>query len=372
MNNKLISVVSVLGFLSQSVSAEMKQIEDADLSAVTGQAGLTIDIEMGVEIGEFMYQDGGSIVMQGLRFGGMDHSADIGTSYNGSQTNHTDGADPSGNNLFNNARIYVDVASAGEQFNWAWGEWTGGLPATAAGTNFLCQECLYTANDGDLVIHGTVTNPFIVSRSYQAVDFGIELDEFAIKASTYYAGDDIVDRNGSSASSQSTTIMSNLRMEGYMGGFDWIIENNGNGYTDGIADSKIKINTFFEITDMEYDFNIVGVRYEGMKIHNHRGNLGYFNNEQEDQPSVFSTSQGFAQANSHIYAVRDNVLRVGRSANAGGSNNPAHYVDGIGIKSRFRGDMDIGHMSFGDTGASIGEQYFTDMDFKTTHVISAH
>ena len=47
---------------------------------------------------------------------------------------------PSGNNLFNNARLHVDVASAGEQFNWAWGERTGGLLATVVGTSFLCQE----------------------------------------------------------------------------------------------------------------------------------------------------------------------------------------------------------------------------------------
>jgi len=161
-------------------------------------------------------------------------------------------------------------------------------------------------------------------------------------------------------------------MEGYMGGFDWIIENKGSGYTNGIADSKIKINTFFEITEMEYDFNIVGVCYEGMKIHNHRGNLGYFNNGEQDQPSVFSTSQGFAQSSSHIYAVKDSVLRVGVAENANGSNNTAHYVDGIGFKSRFRADMDVGHMSFGDTGQSIGQQFYTDMDFKTNHIISAH
>ena len=371
MNKKIVNVISVLWLFSHSVYAEMKPIQDAALSDVTGQAGLTIDIEMGVEIGEFMYKDGGSVVMQGLRFGGMDHSAAVGTGYDATQTDHTDGVDPSGNNLFNNARVHVDVASAGEQFNWAWGEWTGGLPATVAGTNFLCQECVYTANDGDLIIHGSVTNPFIVSRSYQAVDFGIELDEFAIKDSSYVAGDDIVDLSGTATTAQSTTIMSNLKMEGYMGGFDWIIENKGSGYTNGIADSKIKINTFFEITDMEYDFNIVGVRYEGMKIHNHRGNLGYFNNEQQDH-SALSTSQGFAQSSSHIYAVRDSVLRIGKAENANGSNNPAHYVDGIGFQSRFRGDMDIGHLSFGDSGASIGEQYYTDMDFGTNRIIAAH
>ncbi len=371
MNKKLMSVVSVFWLFSQVALAELKQIEDADLSDVTGQAGLTIDIEMGIEIGEFMYKDEGSIVMQGLRFGGMDHSAGVGTAYDGSQTNHADGVDPSGNNLFNNARVTVDVASAGEEFNWAWGEWTGGF----TGSNFLCRDCSYVANDGDLIIHGTVTNPYLVSRSYQAVDFGIELDKFALKDSSYVAGDDIVDASGTSSTAQSTTIFSNMKMEGYMGGFDWIIENKGNGFTDGIADSKIKINTFFEITDMEYDFNIVGVRYEGIKIHNHRGNLSYFHHDQNDStrpPSTQATSQGFAQSNNHIYAVKDAVLRIDSAAGLNGGSNVADYVDGVAFQSRFRGDMDITHLSFGDTGMSIGEQYWTDMDFQTNRVLSAH
>jgi len=363
MNKKLISVVSVFWLFSQSAFAEMKQIDDSDLSEVTGQAGLTIDIEMGIEIGEFMYKDGGSIVMQGLRFGGMD-ALGVGTAYDADNTSDL--------NLFNNARVHVDVASAGEQFNWAWSEWTGGIPASNAGTNYLCRECVYSANDGDLIIHGSVTDIFEVSRSYQAVDFGIELDKFAIKDSSYVAGDDIVDNSGTSTTAQSTTILSNMKMEGYMGGFDWIIENNGNGFTNNIADSKIKINTFFEITDMEYDFNIVGIRYEDMKIHNHRGNLDYFNHEQNNTGSNAGTSEGFAQSNVHIYAVQDGVLRIGSAANVNGSVNPADYVDGIGLKTRFRGDMDIGHLSFGDTGRSIGEQYWTDMDFNTTMVLSAH
>jgi hypothetical protein len=162
-----------------------------------------------------------------------------------------------------------------------------------------------------------------VSRSYQAVDFCIKLDKFAIKESSCVAGGDIVNKSGTADTAQSTTIYSNMKMEGYICGFDWIIENNGNGYTNVIADSKIKLNTFFEIIDMEYDFNIVGVRYEGMRIHNHRGNLGYFNNDQENG-SALSTSKGFAPSSSHIYAVKNSVLNLKSVANVNGSDNSAH------------------------------------------------
>ena len=378
MNNviKNISAVSVLWLVSQSSIAELKQIDDAQMSNLTGQSGLTIDIEFGHEVGEFMYKDEGSIVMQGMRIGGMDYSSEVGTQYSAAADVAGDldysGAseDPfiglqGGNKLLNNARIEIDVADGVETFDWAWSYWSAPN----------CVDCQYIANDGDLIIHGSVTNPFIVSRSYQAVDFGIELDKFALKDSSYVAGDDIVDASGTSSTAQSTTIFSNMKMEGYMGGFDWIIENKGNGFTDGIADSKIKINTFFEITDMEYDFNIVGVRYEGIKIHNHRGNLSYFHHDQNDStrpPSTQATSQGFAQSNNHIYAVKDAVLRIDSAAGLNGGSNVADYVDGVAFQSRFRGDMDITHLSFGDTGMSIGEQYWTDMDFQTNRVLSAH
>ena len=58
-----------------------------------------------------------------------------------------------------------------------------------------------------------------------------------------------------------------LRLEGYLGGFDMLIENKGNGFGEydsagnftetgiGSAASKIKINSFFKITEMEYDYD---------------------------------------------------------------------------------------------------------------------
>jgi len=371
MNNaiKNISAVSVLWLLSQSSIAELKQIDDDQLSNLTGQAGITIDIEFGHEVGEFMYKDEGSIVMQGMRIGGMDYSGEVGTQYSAAADVAGDldysgsGEDPwlgnhGGNKLLNNARVEIDIADGIETFDWAWSYWSAPL----------CVDCQYIANDGDLIIHASIADPRIVARSYQSVDFGIELDKFAIKDSSYEAGDDITNPSNGA---QSTTILSNMRMEGYLGGFDLIVENNGNGFTNGVADSKIKINTFFEITEMEYDYDIIGVRYEGIKVHNTRGELTYFDKDQNDL-AFGSSSQGFAQASTHIYAVRDAVLNVGRAAGANGDSNPQHFVDGVAFDSRFAGDMDIAHISFGDTGQSIGEIYFTDIDVQTNRIISAH
>lgn len=414
-NKKILAVVSVLWLFSQFSLAEMELIDDAELSNVSGQKGLTIDIDMGLEIGEFMYQDAGSIVMQGMRIGGMDRtSGGVGTLYDSSVGIVYDSLDSSSGNYggttgLNNVRIKIDVAGDGSDlfnngsvmnpvtgapiglpdnfFRWAWGEFTnaGSGGATGCGDN---GNCRFLANDGDLFIHASPSDAAATDNgtALTIADFGMELDKFALKASIYVAGDDIVDRSGTATAAQSTTIMSNLRMEGYFGGFDMLLENKGNGfgeydslgnYTEtgaGAAASKIKINSFFKVTEMEYDFDIVGIRYEKISIHNNRGNFDIFDfltqKDYAPGPNV-STTQGFAQSNTQIFAIKDTVLNLATLSSPSG-NNTAGFVDGIAMNTRFRGDMDIGHLSFGDTGTSIGALYYTDMEFLTNTTISAH
>ena len=418
--NKIIIAVSVLGLMSQVSLAEMKLISDEDLSNVSGQKGLTIDIDMGIEIGEFMYKDAGSIVMQGIRLGGMDRtSGGVGTLYDASVGIAVDSLDAQsgvygGTTGLNNVRILVDVAGDGTDignngtinvfnplnplvptpvgipdnfFRWAWGSEVSGAGggATGCGNN---GNCGFIAGDGDLFIHATASD-FAATDDGTAVtiaDFGMEMDKFALKASTYVPGDDIVDRSGSATTAQSTTIISNLRMEGYMGGFDLLLENNGNAFGEydslgnftetgtGSAASKIKMNSFFKITEMEYDYDIVGIRIEKMSIHNNRGDKTMFDFLTQDTyaPSpLVATSQGFAQSNTQIFAIKDTVLNLATLSSPTGANT-AGYVDGIAMNTRFRGDIDIGHMSFGDTGTSIGQQFWTDVDATTNMLISAH
>ncbi len=420
--NSIIKLASILSILCFSLSsfAEMQLIDDEELSSVSGQKGLTIDIDMALEVGEFMFKDAGSIVMQGMRIGGMDRtSGGVGTLYDASVGIVADSLDPTGSVVgdnaggttgLNNIRIYVDVAGDGSDtfnngsvpnpvtgapiglpdnfFRWAWGAFTnpGQGGAVGCGDN---GNCRFIANPGDLFIHAAPIDAGATDNgtALTIADFGMELDKFALKASTYVAGDDIVDRSGTSATAQSTTIMSNLRMEGYFGGFDLLLENKGNGFGTydaagnftetgvGSAASKIKVNTFFKITEMEYDFNIVGARYEKISIHNNRGNFEMFDfltqKDYTPGPNVGYT-QGFAQANSQIFAIKDTVLTVGSPANVNGGNNAANYTDGIAMNTRFRGDMDIGHLSFGDTGTSVGSFFYTDMDILTNHTLSAH
>jgi hypothetical protein len=432
--NKLTQHILSLGLASTLLAplayAELKEVDDATLADVEGQAGLTIDIDMGVNVGEFMYKDAGSIVMQGIRFGGMNRCGDVGgengtvgqdtwcsgdnevgTAFgkNGEYKIVNSAADRSSSNSnaggttgFNNARVVVDIAGSGaidgyldtgfidglgnpitiptydSVVYWAWGD----LAAPALSCEVAGGRCALILEDGDLFIHGTVTDTTIAARSYQSVDFGFEMDLFALKASTYAPGQDMTN-NATTGTSESTTIISNLKMEGFIGGFDLLLENGGNGFgaTDlngngriddaenststgyGDANSKLVVNSFFEITEMQYDFDIVGIKYRKMAIHNLRGDLGMFDFDQSDFANS-ATSQGFAQSNTQLYAVKDNILSF--------ASGTPELVDGISLNTRLRADMDIGYMSFGDTDISIGSQHWTDMDVYNNLTISAH
>lgn len=447
---KLSSSAALLTVLSSATVAELKAIDDEALANVEGRAGLSIDIDMGVSVAEFMYKDAGAITMQGIRLGGMNMCGDTNathTAAGGSNTSCTgtsddnvgtlfgkdgvnrlvaDGLDPTslsgrvgGTTGLNNARINVDVAGDGttdgtpyltylgstnpthplilrdNQVAWAWGDIAGSLCGTTTGAGAEAY-CRLDLKDGDLFISSEATDASIVTRSYQAVDFGFEMDRFALQASDYKPGDDIVNPL-TGTETDTTTIFSNFKMEGFLGGLDILIENDGNGFgaTDldldgrisqaesdagtgyGDANSKIVFSNFFEITEMEYDFDIVGIRYEKIAIHNRRGRDDMFNFDMYDYDVpgnvAVSSSQGFAQSNTQLYAVKDNIVKI-NVGSTGGSVPVVEtaFVDGVTFNSRLMADMDIEHLSFGDTDISIGSQRWTDMDIWTKQTISAH
>jgi hypothetical protein len=60
--------LTILAVLSYSVHAEMQALDDEVMSSVSGQSGLTLDLEMKTEIGELAYfEDGKGIALQGLK-----------------------------------------------------------------------------------------------------------------------------------------------------------------------------------------------------------------------------------------------------------------------------------------------------------------
>ena len=105
--------------------------------------------------------------------------------------------------------------------------------------------------------------------------------------------------------------------------------------------------------------DIAGVQITDMQIHNERG----------DRTGLDGTSSfDFAHSIREIYAVKDSVLNL----KSGVTTLAENYVDGIAINTRFKGDIDIEEISFGDTGESIGSFYMTDIASTTNWIISAH
>lgn len=67
MKNRSLLFVCIL---SSHVTAELRQLDDSTLSAIDGQSGLSIDMNLGMSIGEVAYfDDGNSLQLQGIKLG---------------------------------------------------------------------------------------------------------------------------------------------------------------------------------------------------------------------------------------------------------------------------------------------------------------
>jgi hypothetical protein len=455
---KKIALASAVAAISAGAQAELKALDDSALGELTGQAGLTIDLETKYTIGEFMYKDAGSLFLTGLELGGNENVnpggyldniriyIDIAGSGAADSTNPFGGADNVMNYGF--SRI-ADLAGlvVGEQLtNGATVD--PGLGAAATGTDLttsLLIDTKKTYGDGDLVIHfsfndvleagggfdayaggsGTDANGNAVGNledldyatardvGTRSVDFNFSIDAIGIADSTFTAGDSVntgtnpvadVYRKGTGdadyyttgidSDTTTTVLISQLDINGYLGPADLHIENDGNGFGGdgsgvdadgdgnidtgtGNADSVITWGSYFKVTDLDIYIDIAGAWLKDVRIENVRGDLSGL-----DGTSAF----GFAHSERTIYAVKDAVLDIGGTAGNGldlagidvdtsgtiGAGISSQYVDGLALNTRFKGDIDIGAIEFGNTGTSIGSIYLTDIDSDTKWTISAH
>jgi len=407
--NKLV-LASAIAAISAGANAELKALDDSAMGELTGQAGLTIDIETKYTIGEFAYKDAGSVLFQGISMGGGALSGGAGS-------------------MLDNIRLNLDVAGSGavdsvtgeidNVLHYGFSEITElagmlvdrgndtaahpGIAAVASGAYNLNTK--KTFGDGDLVIHIDATDhlktgggmaAFVADTGrtltevltgvtgnlglegldlataaqlvHTAVDFNFSIDAIKLASSDYVIGSGVLDANSNGidddeVATQVTTLISDLSIAGYLGPVDIQIENNGNGFSNGTtgdADSKIHWDTYIDVTDLDVYIDIAGVQISNMKINSSRGDQTDINGREDF---------GFAHSERTIYAVKDTVLHIGAS---GGGTNVDDYVDGIAINTEFKGDMEIGALSFGDTGESIGELYWTDIRSTTNWTISAH
>ncbi len=365
--------IVLAGFVSPLAQAELILLTEDSLSQVTGQSGLTIDIETRVTVGEVEYVDAGSLYwkdysLTGIGGGMVDNIRAKIDSTNGNETLATGFSD-----LANLAALgYLDAAES--DVAWAMAEYDDGNGAY--GKQY---------NDGDLLIHVTSTNfgidftlPAPVNAADRAtnllavknaVDFHLQQGDFGLR---------------SSDKSVETSITRNFSVEAYLGYLDIVLKNNGNGYTDTgmgpspgkpnniqLANSYIGFDLKFRVEDLDVEntsnaMNRVipravtnpGLTLKDMRIHNERGadTLGSFG---------FASVEAKMAAASGVLNGMDKLATIpsGPSIN----NN---YVDGQAVYDvNIKWDWDLPHISFGDTAESIGKVYFTDFHISDTSIV---
>ena len=366
-NKASTSILLALTIFTASANAELIMLSEASLSNVTGQSGLTIDIETEVTIGEVEYVDAGSLYWKDYSLSGI------------------------GGGLVDNIRATIDSTDGTETLNVGWSDLAGLASAgylDASETDVAWAISEYAdgngkfgkqLNDGDLLIHVTSTDFGIdfslpaptnaadratnLVATKNAVDFHLQQGDFGLRSS-----DKTVE----------TSITRNFSVEAYLGYLDIILRNNGNGYTNtgtgpslgkpnniNLADSYIGIDLKFRVEDLDVEntsnaLNSVipravtnpGLTLRDMRIHNERGadTLGSF---------------GFASVEAKIGAATGILNQMDQLAVAGDTHVDGQAVYDVNIKW----DWDLPHISFGDTGQSIGKVYFTDFHINDTSIV---
>lgn len=364
--------LAVMSAVSTMTHAELELLSESSLSQVTGQSGLTIDIETRVTIAEVEYVDAGSLYwkdysLTGIGGGLVDNIRAKIDSTDGTETLATGFSDMA---LLASAG-YLD--STQSDVAWAISKYSDGNGGF--GKKY---------NDGDLLIHVTskdfgldFTQAPPTNSSDQAanlnavknaVDFHIQQGDFGIR---------------SSDKSVETSITRNFSVQAYLGYLDILLTNNGNGYTHTgaiptpgkpsniqLADSYIGFDVKFRVEDLDVDntnnalntfiprsVTNPGLTLRNMRIHNERG---------KDTEGSF----GFASVEAKMGAA-SGILNQAHLLDPSSTTN---FVDGQALYDiNVKWDWDLPHISFGDTNQTIGAVYFTDFHIDDTSiVISAH
>lgn len=99
---KKLALASAIAAAPFAAQAELKALDDGAMGNVTGQAGVTIELETKVDVGEFRYVDEGSFAVSGIHIGG------------GNVTTDADGNVTGVDGLLDDLKIDIDVEADGD------------------------------------------------------------------------------------------------------------------------------------------------------------------------------------------------------------------------------------------------------------------
>lgn len=99
---KKIALVSAIAAAPFAAQADMLALDDAAMGTVTGQAGVTIELQTKVSIGEFLYTDEGQFSVKGITIGG------------GAVERDASGAVTGVSGLLDDIKVDIDVLADGD------------------------------------------------------------------------------------------------------------------------------------------------------------------------------------------------------------------------------------------------------------------
>ncbi len=227
---KKIALCSAVALAPFAANAELKALDDTAMGSVTGQAGVTIDLEANVSIAEIAYKDGGFIAMSGVALGGSGIVGGPGTT------------------ALDDIRLTIDVVgTAGGDLGIA-AQATSYLAAAGADMGSVNSTDV-AVDDGDLVIA-------LRSQSGAPVDFGLAIGEISLNAEA----DAAELGNFAASANKGTVLVSNLGIGGAIGPVDIVV--------DGQSDN-MNINAFFNAAgQLTMPFMNTTL---GFELHNRRG-----------------------------------------------------------------------------------------------------
>lgn len=204
-----------------AASAEMQALGDQDMGSITGQAGVSIELETQVNIGRFIYTDEGSFSVSDIALGGAELHIDDGDDglMFADISNRADLGLENTTNSIDNIRINIDIA-----------------------------------DDGDALIEvRPIPDP--VTQWPQPVDFAVTAGEMRLES-----------QDGST----STLVANNLSVRGLVNRLDIFVDSGAdsarfqmgqNGLTD-----EININAIVAIDDLDVDISMLGIGIRDMRV----------------------------------------------------------------------------------------------------------
>ena len=212
---KKLALATAVAAAPFAANADLKALDDVSMGNVTGQAGVTIELETKVSIGQFKYTDEGSFAVNNIVLGGSGV------------------AGGTGGDKLDELKIDIDVADDGDAI---------------IHVGSLAQEDLINpitkqpVDDGQ---GGTAQKPV-------AIDWGVTVGSVALLSA--------------SADGDSTTLLSNMSMHGDLAQLDIQVDT---------ATDALWLDVAFDIDDMDFDVDFLGIGVRDMVITGAGTNFDY-------------------------------------------------------------------------------------------------